>query len=134
MSSIDLRVRDLHTGVSSLKSLDSEEASAAWLAARPRFVEVLGVATEGLATDVNHRLRSAMRPLDAEEKGLQQRLDAAISAVTREREEEQQKKAEASAEAHRVAMREGDPNRPMEVHWTYDGGMSLIDPADPRDI
>lgn len=134
MSSIDLRVRDLHTGVSSLKSFPSEEAASAWLTERPQFIEVLGVATQGISAEVNSRLRTALRPLDPEERALEQRLEAAIDAVTREREEEQAKQAAAAAEAHRAAMKAADPNRLMEVHWTYDKGMSLTDPADPREI
>jgi hypothetical protein len=134
MRSIDLQVRDLHTGVSSLKSFPSEAEAASWLAERPRFIEVLGVATPGVPAEVNGRLREALRPLDDEEKALEQRLEAVIQAVVREREEEQQKQAAAAAEAHRAAMRTADPNRPMEVHWTYDKGMSLVDPADPREI
>src|SRR4051812_33889977 len=121
MAKLDLRTRDLHTGVSSLVSLDGEEAAIAWLKARPPFVEVLGVATQGLAAEVDARLRAALRPLDPEERAQEQRLDAAIQAVARERDEEKRKHELAAAEAHKIALRGADPNRLMEVHWTYNG-------------
>ncbi len=134
MSLLDLRVRDLHTGVTSVKSLASEEQATAWLEARPRFVEVLGVATPGLDPEVNARLRAAMRPLDDEERALMKKLDDAIDAVAREREEDKRKKEQEAAEAHKKAMLTADPNRLMEVHWNYDTGFSLTDSADPRPI
>jgi hypothetical protein len=134
MSVLDLRVRDLHTGVSSLQSLATEEAAVAWLAARPRFVEVLGVAVPNLDAAVNARLRTAMRPLDDEEKALMKKLDDAIEAVARERDDERRKKEQEAAAAHKQAMLTADPNRLMEVHWNYDTGFSLTDAADPRPI
>jgi hypothetical protein len=134
MSVLDLRVRDLHTGVSSLQSLPTEEAAVTWLAARPRFVEVLGVAVPNLDAAVNARLRAAMRPLDDEEKALMKKLDDAIEAVARERDEERRKKEQEAAVAHKQAMLTADPNRLMEVHWNYDTGFSLTDAADPRHI
>lgn len=134
MTTIDLRVRDLTTGVSSLKSFDSEASAIAWLAARPRLVDVLGVATPGIAPELDARLRAALRPLDADEKAHEAKLDAAVAAVARERQEEEQKRARAAEDAHRAAMRTADPNRLLEVHFTYDKGLEKTDPSDPREI
>lgn len=135
MGKLDLRVRDLNSGVSSLVSFDSEEAATKWLGARPKFTEVLGVATLGLDNDANNRLKAAMRALDPEEKLLERRLEAAIGAVTREREEEKMRLEREAAEAHRVALRGADPNRIMEVHWVFNNpAMSLVDAADERPI
>jgi hypothetical protein len=134
MSVFDLRVRDLHTGVSSLHSCPSEASALAFLGARPRFVEVLGVAVPNLDPEVNGRLRAAMRPLDDDERAAMKKLDDAIDAVAREREEERRKKEQEAAAAHRQAMLTADPNRLMEVHWNYDSGFSLTDAADPRPI
>jgi hypothetical protein len=134
MGKLDLRVRDLNSGVSSLISFDSEEAATAWLVARPRFIEVLGVATLGLDNEVNNRLKAKLRPLDPEEKFLERRLEAAIDAVAREREEEKMRREREASEAHRVALRSADPNRLMEVHWTFNSEMTLVDLADERKI
>jgi hypothetical protein len=134
MGKLDLRVRDLNSGVSSLVSFDSEEAATAWLVARPKFIEVLGVATLGLDNDANNRLKASLRPLDPEEKLLERRLEAAIDAVTREREEEKNRREREASEAHRVALRSADPNRMMEVHWTFNADMTLVDLADERKI
>src|SRR5947207_2729559 len=130
MGKLDLRVRDLNSGVSSLVSFDTEQAATHWLVARPKFIEVLGVATLGLDADVNNRLKGSLRPLDAEEKLLERRLDAAIDAVTREREEEKARREREASDAHRAALRDADPNRLMEVHWTFNREMTLTDPAD----
>lgn len=134
MGKLDLRVRDLNSGVSSLVSFDSEEAATAWLVARPKFIEVLGVGTLGLDNDTNNRLKASLRPLDPEEKVLEQRLEAAINAVTREREEEKNRREREASDAHRAALRSADPNRIMEVHWTFNTEMTLVDPADERKI
>jgi len=134
MGKLDLRVRDLNTGVSSLVAFDSEEAATAWLVARPKFTEVLGVGTQALDNETNNRLKASLRPLDPEEKVLEQRLDAAIQAVTREREEEKNRREREASEAHRVALRGADPNRIMEVHWTFNSPMTLVDLADERPI
>src|SRR5262245_22163941 len=100
MGKLDLRVRDLTTGVTSLKSFDEEDDAKAWLTARPRFVEVLGVASKGISQDTDARLRAALRPLDAEEREAEKKLDDAIAAVAKERQEEEQKRALAAEEAH----------------------------------
>src|SRR5512132_1427958 len=134
MGKLDLRVRDLNSGVSSLVSFDSEEAATAWLVARPKFTEVLGVATLGLDNDANNRLKASLRPLDPEEKLLERRLEAAIDAVTREREEAKMRREREASEAHRAALRSADPNRIMEVHWTFNSEMTLVDLADERKI
>ena len=134
MGKLDLRVRDLNSGVSSLVSFDGEEAATAWLVARPKFIEVLGVATLGLDNDANNRLKASLRPLDPEEKVLERRLEAAIDAVTREREEEKMRREREASEAHRASLRGADPNRIMEVHWTFNSEMTLVDLADERKI
>lgn len=135
MGKLDLRVRDLNSGVSSLVAFDSEDAATAWLVARPKFIEVLGVGTLGLDAEVNNRLKASLRPLDPEEKLLERRLEAAIEAVTREREEEKNRREREASEAHRVALRSADPNRLMEVHWTFNRPeMTPTDPADERPI
>jgi hypothetical protein len=134
MSKIELRVRDLKSGDGSLKAFDDEAAACAWLAARPRFVDVVGTATLDLPREIEARLRAALRPLDAEEKAADRALQAAVEAVTRVRNEEAAKRDQLAAEALRAAAAKADPNRPMEVHFRYDQELTLTDPNDTRAI
>jgi hypothetical protein len=134
MAKLELRVRDLGTGDRRIEPFDGEEAAIAWLGARPRHVEVLGVATLEVASDVNARLRAAMRPLDTEEQAAVRALEAEDVALTRAREEQKQQREQAAAKAHRDAMATADPNRPMEVHFRYDQELELTDAADGRAI
>lgn len=133
-AAIELRVRDLRTGDASIVGFESEEAALKWLAARPRYTDVLGAATLDLPSELVGRLRAALRPLDAEEQRLEDALDAAAQEAARKRNEEQKAREQAERDAHRAAMRGADPNRPMEVHWTFNREMELTDPADERPI
>ena len=107
--SADPALQQVHAGLlHTLAAMDAaEDAAAAWLTARPRHTEVLGIATP-IEPAVNDRLRAAMRPLDAEEKLFMKRLDDAIDAVAREREAEKMKLEQQAVEAHRAAMRTAD--------------------------
>jgi hypothetical protein len=134
MKAIELRLRDLRTGENSIVGFDSEEAAQEWLKARPRFMDVLGPARLDLPSDVGGRLRSALRPLDEEERTLERALDAAAEEAARKRSEEQRQREQIARDAHRAALREADPNRLMEVHWMYNRDMELTDPADERPI
>jgi hypothetical protein len=134
MSKIDLRIRDLRTGDERSVAFESVEAARAWLLARPPFVEGLGVATHGLEPEVSLALKGAMRPLEEDERRAVAALDAARDEARATKEREERAVALVAAEAHKKAMREGDPNRPLQLHWTYDGGMTLTDAADPRPI
>ena len=132
MSKLELRVRDLKTGDGSVVGFDDEAKAIAWLKARPPFTEVLGVATLELPSDVNARLKAALRPLDAEEKAAEIKLEADTQAAVAKRNEEAAKRDQATADAHRAALATADPNRPMEVHFRYDKELELTDRADPR--
>jgi hypothetical protein len=132
MSKLELRVRDLKTGDGSVQGFDGEAEALAWLEKRPRFVEVLGVATLELAADVNARLKGALRPLDAEEREAVQKLERDVAAAAAARDEEAAKREQATADAHRAALATADPNRPMEVHFRYDKELELTDAADKR--
>jgi hypothetical protein len=131
---IDLRVRDLKKKEEGMVSFEGEDAARAWLEARPRFVEVLGLASWGLPAELSTRLKSAMRPLDDDERLIVREIDLEAEKERLERDKEKRAKDAADQEAHRQAMKNADPNRPMEIHWTYDHGMSLTDAADTRPI
>lgn len=121
-----LRVRDLHTEETTDIELADEAAAHAWLVARPRMKEVLGVPTEGVPMDVSHALKAAMRPLDPDEHEAVERLDLARKQENERRSLERKIAAERAdaEEAKRLAT--ADPNRPMKLRWTYKGELSVL--------
>ena len=132
MIPVTLRVRDLGSGTGSVQTFDTIEAAVAWLGARPRDVEVLGVVFEGLTREDNDRMKAAMRPLDDDErakaKALDERDSAARAALSEKRARDQTQLADAQA-AH------ADPNRPIELRYRYDReGLDKVDPRDEREI
>ncbi len=133
MPKVDLRIRDLRTDEERLIVFEDVARARAWLQARPPFVEGLGIVSE-LDRDVSLALRDAMRPFDAEELRVRAKAEEARAAAAVERERAAAAKRLAENEAHRSAALTADPKRPMEIKWTYDGGMQLTDPADPRAI
>ncbi len=134
MAKLDLRIRDLHTGEILLATFENEADALVWLARRPRFTEVLGVATHGLPAALYTALRAAARPLDPDEHALERAMEQAATVAAREQELAERQREEAEAEAHREAQRTADPDRPMCIAWTRDEGMRHVDAADPREI
>lgn len=134
MSKITLKLQDLQTGATSFHELDDEEAAIAYLAARPRFTDVLGVVFEGLTREQNDRLRSAMRPLDDEEKLAEGILAEAARKAKEEARAMRLLEEEASRAAHRSAVKNMDPDRVMEMRYRFDTGLAPIDPADTREL
>jgi hypothetical protein len=134
MPKITLKLQDLKTGATSFHEVADEEAAIAFLQARPRFTDVLGVVFEGLTREQNARLRAAMRPLDDEEK----EAEAAITVAARKAQDEARAmrllEEEASRAAHRSALKNADPDRVMEMRFRYDTGLAPIDPADTREL
>jgi tRNA(Ser,Leu) C12 N-acetylase TAN1 len=131
---IMLKLENMNTGESSFEEFAEEEATIAWLRERPRFTDVLGVVFEGLTREQNDRLKATMRPLDDEEKAAEKAL-----VEKREKEAEAQREVRAREDevaqaAHRAAQKDLNPNRPMEVRYRYDTGLSLTDRDDPREI
>jgi hypothetical protein len=134
MPKITLKLQDLQTGDTSFHELEDEAAAIAYLQARPRFTDVLGVVFEGLTREQNARLRSAMRPLDDEEKAAEAKITEAARKAKEEAQAKRMMEEEAARAAHRSAMKNADPNRPMELRFRYDAGLEIIDPNDPREI
>jgi len=120
MSKVMLRLRDLQTGDGLTKEFPDVPAATVWLTERPRFTEVLGVVFEGLTREENDRMRAAMRPLDDDERGSMQRLDALEAEAKAKRLEEKRKEAEASERAQIDAAKGADVNRTMEVEYRFD--------------
>ncbi len=131
---IVLQTRDLKSGESTPKPFESEEAATKWLKDRPKFTEVLGLAGQPLPPELNDRLKAALRTLDAEEQVLEKQMEAAMEEAARKRAEAQRKKEADAAKKHADEMANADPNQPMEMRYTYDAGITKVDPVDPREI
>jgi hypothetical protein len=134
MGKIDLLVRDLTTEEEEVVVFEDVAAARAWLVARPRFKEGVGIVTADIDHETSHALRDAMRPLDAEEVAASKRIDDTRDAASAKAHEAANAQRATEAEARREAMKTADPNRTMEVKWKYDGEMRLTDRDDPRAI
>lgn len=134
MAKIMLKLEDLKTGDASTKELANEEETIAFLKARPRFVDVLGVVFEGLTPEQNARLKAAMRPLEDDERAADAALKSARSRAAEAMAAERRKVEEAAHARHREAMKNADPARAMEVRYLHNAPLSLVDQTDPREI
>jgi hypothetical protein len=131
---IALKVRNLQTSEDGTVDFESVERAADWLRIRPPFIEVLGLATDGVSPEISNSLKAAMRPLSPEEKVLEQKLTAAHQAVLEKMAKERMEREKKELASMQAAHQNADPNRPMELSWTYDHGLVKGDPNDPRDI
>lgn len=132
---IQLRIRNLQTREVGVAAFETDAEAFVWLKARPRFVEVMGMAGQtSVPMDVQERLRTAMRPLDADERIAEREMDLAIEKEELERDKEARQKEAEAQEKHKEALRTADPERVMEVRWRFDTGMALTDAHDPRPI
>jgi len=132
---VQLKIRDIRTGAAQIAEFESVEDTLIWLAARPRFIEVLGPSHEtSLAAADEERMREALRPLDAEEKSAQAGQKQRDAAAVREVMAKEQARADAQLEAMRDQNRDADPNRPMHVTWELGKGCRNADPADEREV
>jgi hypothetical protein len=131
---IMLKLENMNTGEPSLEEFADEESTMAWLRERPRFTDVLGVVFEGLTREQNDRLKATMRPLDAEEKATEKALAEKRKQEAEALAEKRAREDEVAQAAHRAAQKDLTPNRPMEVRYRYDSGLSLTDRDDPREI
>jgi hypothetical protein len=131
---IMLKLENMQTGEPSLEEFPDEEATMAWLRERPRFTDVLGVVFEGLTREQNDRLKAAMKPLDDEEKAAEKALVEKRRQEAEALREKREKEDAVAQAAHREAQKNLNPNRPMEVRYRYDTGLSLVDRDDSRAI
>ena len=131
---LDLQIRDLKSGNRAPKAFDSVDSAKAWLKDRPKFSEVLGIASHHVPPEVSNELKQCSRPLDEEEKLLVRELDAAEEAAMRKRAEERMKKDLAAAEKQRADLKDADPNRPLDVRYTFSDGLNNANPMDKREI
>lgn len=131
---IVLQIRELSDGSPSQQPFEDEEEAIRWLRERPRFKDVIGLASEHIPPQVDARLRAALRPLDEEERKMEQALEATREAEARTRAEKLMRQQAADSAMATEAARHADPNRLLSVHWTFDRGMLPGDPADDRPV
>jgi hypothetical protein len=129
---IMLKLQELRTGETSFREFDDEESTIAFLRERPSFTDVLGVVFEGLSREQNDRLKAAMRPLDEEELAAEAKLEAAREQEIEAQRLAREKEDEAARAVRREALKNMDPDRPMEVRYRYDTGIAPVDPDDER--
>jgi hypothetical protein len=130
---IELKIRDIRTGDAQVAHFEGVEDAEAWLRERPRFVEVLGPPRHGsIAAADELRLRSAMRPLDAEERLAQAQQDERNAEAIRKALAGEQERMRKEMEARREQNRSADPHRPMVIAWERGKGLANADPADDR--
>jgi hypothetical protein len=131
---LDLKIRNLETGITGVVTFDSTDEAMTWLKGRPKGVDVLGVASHHIPADINAQLKAALRPLDEEELALERKLDETIEARARALAEKRQKEEHTQSEEQRKAISVADPNRPLPVRYRFNAGLSLSDPLDKRTI
>jgi hypothetical protein len=135
MSKVTFKLRDLGTGHPAVAELESVEAATAWVRARPRFIEVLGVVFEGMTREESVRMKEAMRPLDEGERSLLEKLDAQAKAEAEARAAAKQKELERAAAQAREDAKNADPDRPMQlVYHAFAEELRNADPLDERPI
>ena len=134
-SPIQLRIRNLQSREVGVAAFETEGEALLWLSARPPFVEVMGMAGQvNVPTEVQERLRAAMRPMDGDERLAEREMELAIEKEDLEREKAARAHEVEAQARHQETMRTADPERLMEIRWRFDSGMILTDGHDPRSI
>ncbi len=134
MPIIELKVRNLKTGDIMVAEIPSIDDTLAWLEARPHCIDVLGVVTEELPDEIHEAMRNAMRPLDEEEKELDQALQDARMAEMEKVIAAEKQRSQERLDEHIEAQKSADPARPMVLHFELGEGLTKSDPYDDRDI
>jgi hypothetical protein len=131
---LDLRVRDLKTGSTKNQPFATLDEARIWLKDRPRFVEVLGIASHHVSPEVSNELKALNRPLDEEEERLRKTVESAQAEAQRLQLEEQQRVQAAAVAAQLKEQQTADPNRPLELRYTYRGDLTVTTAGDDREI
>jgi hypothetical protein len=132
---IQLRIRNLQTREVGVAGFETEAEAFLWLKARPRFVEVMGMAGQAnVPAEVQERLRAALRPLDGDERLAEREMELLVEKEDLEREKAARAHEVEAQAKHQETMRTADPERLMEIRWRFDSGMILTDAHDTRPI
>ncbi len=126
-----LRVRDLEQDDTRDVEFESEEAAHAYLVARPRMRQVLGVPCDGVPGEVSARLREAARPLDWDERAAAARVELAHKHEAERRALERSLERERQEELWAAELAAADPLRPIRVRWTLDDGFQNLEDDRP---
>ncbi|MBN2193079.1 MAG: hypothetical protein JW751_09710 [Polyangiaceae bacterium] len=129
-----LQVRDLRSGERSRRVFESMDEAQAWLVARPRYTDVLGVFAQEVTPEESKHLKACCRPLDEEERVLEQALDRASEQEAQRRQRERQLAEVAAVAEARVVAAHAEPNRPIEVVYRFSGEIEVVDQNDDRAI
>lgn len=129
---IDLQIRDLKTGNTGQQAFESIEDCKAWLAARPKYTEVLGIASHHIPAEISDELKAARRALDDEEKALSDQLDQALEKAHAAAAEARRREEQAAVDKHKQQMASLDANAPMTLRFLYNKGVCVADTADTR--
>jgi len=132
---IKLRIRNLQTRETGVAAFETDAEAFLWLKARPPMVEVIGMAGQtSIATEVQDRLKSAMRPLDDAERIAEREVELALEKEEQEREKVARIHEAESQAKHLETLRTADPERIMDIRWRFNTDMALTDPLDARPI
>ncbi len=134
MAGIEMKVRRMKTGETLVAQLESFEDAATWLGERPEFTEVLGVLSQDLTSEQHQELKAALRPYSADEQRMIDDADREAAIAIKARLERDATEAKETKRAHAEAQLKADPRRPMSVRWELEGGLSVSDSYDPREV
>ena len=129
---IDLQVRDLKTGNTGQQPFESIEECKSWLAKRPKYTEVLGIASHHIPAEVSDELKAARRALDEEEQRLSDALDKALEKAHAAAAEARRREEQIAVDKHKKEMASLDANAPMTLRFLYNKGVCVADTADTR--
>jgi len=130
---IDLQIRDLKTGSTGQQAFESIEDCKSWLTQRPKYTEVLGIASHHVPAEISDELKAARRALDEEETALSKKLDQALESAHAAAAEARRREEQAAADKHRQEMANLDDNAPMTLRFLYNKGVCVADTADKRE-
>jgi hypothetical protein len=130
----DLQIRELKTGNTGRITFESVQEALAWLKDRPKYTEVLGMASHHISGEISDQLKAAMRPLDDEEQALEDTLREARNKAVEAAAKKLQLEIAAAAAQQLAAEGNADPKRPMELRWSYNDGLVKATPGDTREV
>jgi hypothetical protein len=130
---VQLKIRRMKTNETLVAEFADLDDAEAWLRERPQFVDVIG--TIGTLADADdERLRTALRPFDAEERAEIAAQDQALARAEAAALARAQQEAKVALAERRAELANADPNRPMMVAWVRGVGCRNADPADAREV
>jgi hypothetical protein len=131
---LDLQIRNLKTGDAGPKTFESVDEALAWLKERPKYTDVLGIASHHVPPEISDQLKASMRPLDDEEKELDAKLGKEREKATEAAAKKRAASEAAAAARQMAAQANADPKREMDVRWNYKDGIGPGTAGDDRPV